>query len=478
MHLIRHAIAVLAAIIFAASPAAGASKLYLTNGSHNNAFHLYEADYATGELTWIGELPDAGDWLGLAAPGGEYLYGVTTDGMLYEITTAPFAATLIDDTLPGRVTGMGSDGGALLYMDVHGSDEIIEYDLSTNTATTLGTLTLPDSSTLDIIGGDLAMASDGQWYLWTKGNAALNEVDFVTMEATPLPNPATGLGSVGGLAIDYESGDIILGSSGRQDALVEFDPDTGAAVNLQILCEDTSCPTEFDVVWGDMASPTCPDLDGDGFSPQGGPCGPIDCNDDDPDQFPGGDEICNGEDDNCNTEIDETCIPASGTKRTNCHLEWTVKNPNNRKGETFRRQWCQDGDPTCDMDLLPGQCTFEMRLCAHVPDPRLADKCTPKALKRIALGKPCRELDPLVGAALKNEILDNWPGAEEGIEDKKAIYVKFDPSLAQNECTDPVDVVVEERSRVKISATAFADTGKNIQDRDLLMLRCLPAVTR
>jgi hypothetical protein len=49
----------------------------------------------------------------------------------------------------------------------------------------------------------------------------------------------------------------------------------------------------------------CSDQDGDSFSPDGGSCGPIDCNDNDPEINPGALEICNdGNDNNCNNKTD------------------------------------------------------------------------------------------------------------------------------------------------------------------------------
>ncbi|MCA9772587.1 MAG: FG-GAP repeat protein, partial [Myxococcales bacterium] len=43
----------------------------------------------------------------------------------------------------------------------------------------------------------------------------------------------------------------------------------------------------------------CLDLDGDGYSFEGGDCGPVDCRDDDPARHPGAAEICNWVDDDC-----------------------------------------------------------------------------------------------------------------------------------------------------------------------------------
>jgi len=57
------------------------------------------------------------------------------------------------------------------------------------------------------------------------------------------------------------------------------------------------------------------DLDGDGFSPSGGPCSPLDCDDTDPAVYTGAPELLfNGIDENCDGAIDElpSCSPAPG----------------------------------------------------------------------------------------------------------------------------------------------------------------------
>ncbi len=68
----------------------------------------------------------------------------------------------------------------------------------------------------------------------------------------------------------------------------------------------------------------CVDADGDGFNVTGGVCGPVDCNDSDPDTHPTASELCNGIDDNCNNMVDEGFDP--DTCEPTCHqagFNWT-----------------------------------------------------------------------------------------------------------------------------------------------------------
>jgi hypothetical protein len=83
---------------------------------------------------------------------------------------------------------------------------------------------------------------------------------------------------------------------------------------MEMTCNDgldNDCDGVFDDVTNNPATPDpdctgCTDVDMDGFSPDGGACGLVDCNDGDDTIFPGADEtVCNGVDNDCDLAIDE-----------------------------------------------------------------------------------------------------------------------------------------------------------------------------
>lgn len=93
----------------------------------------------------------------------------------------------------------------------------------------------------------------------------------------------------------------------------------------------------------------CTDGDGDGYNVDGGDCGPADCDDTDPLVNPATPEICNGQDDNCNGQIDEGMtiafyIDADADSYGNALI--SIQACSQPAGYVLDKTDCDDSDPT------------------------------------------------------------------------------------------------------------------------------------
>lgn len=88
------------------------------------------------------------------------------------------------------------------------------------------------------------------------------------------------------------------------------EPSTTTTTTVSPTTTTTTVPSTTSTTTTTVA---CLDADGDDYSPSGGVCGPIDCNDGDATINPGADELCDGEDTDCaggpatDTELVEVC---------------------------------------------------------------------------------------------------------------------------------------------------------------------------
>ena len=99
----------------------------------------------------------------------------------------------------------------------------------------------------------------------------------------------------------------------------------------------------------------CVDGDSDGYNATGGKCGHVDCNDNNPNIYPGVTELCNNIDDNCNNQIDENLAITFGTDAGACEFgiktciegEYAITKPSIDPANEI----CDGIDNDCDTEL-------------------------------------------------------------------------------------------------------------------------------
>jgi hypothetical protein len=241
---------------------------------------IFRVDQSTGVLTTLLSLgPNYGQVLGLAAASDNLLYAVAGNGGVSQLTVNPPTIAALGNIGEHFVAGLAYANGKLYAID-QATDTLSTIDLAPVAQTTIGVLHVgsPGGPVFDVDGADLAQDSSGTWYVWTNAAQQLYQLDVTNAVVTPIGS--SGLGAKTGLAFDYQNGDVLLAASRPLDTLQTIDKTTGQVTSSVNFC--LNCPTVYDHRFGDIASPRCTDSDNDGYSPEGGPCGAVDCNDNDP----------------------------------------------------------------------------------------------------------------------------------------------------------------------------------------------------
>ncbi len=304
------------------------------------------------------------------------------------------------------------------------------------------------------------------------------------------------------------------------DSCTDFDGDGfGDPGHPANTCADDNCPSVFNADQSDFdgdgtgdACDPCTDTDGDGFGNPGFPAStcPLDNCPDVPglDQSDGdGDGIGNlcdncvdhpnlsqvdadgdgiGDDCECTAPAPGICFWGGGTNSSDCKLEWLVSPAQapDQKGRLMNKAECRDGAP-CDGDgTADGVCTFRVSLCINNHDPRMLSKagvpvCDPDEVVSVDIEQKCDRRGGCT-CTVADKICDPEQSALEGT-------IHGLPSGATDRCFAPVAVTVPlkgptgkgifKKGQKKITAvaqTAPNSKGKPGQDKDSLVLICLP----
>lgn len=234
--------------------AAPAQVVYVAHSVVGVTSQIYTLDVLTGRMTLVGEIDAVhGELTALAYRDANTLYAFAYQGELLEVTLSPFAIRVLGSNPLATIVGAElGDNGDLVCVDeggneivtvtpepyqFHPSFELVDQDLGTP---------------IDQDGGDLVRISDTQWLVSTNLPSSLYRIDATTGLGPRLgPTLTNAAPYVVGLSF---VGPTLYGITRDTNALVEIDPLTGTFLSSKTLC--VSCPTPFDLDFGDMtASP-------------------------------------------------------------------------------------------------------------------------------------------------------------------------------------------------------------------------------
>ncbi len=165
------------------------------------------------------------------------------------------------------------------------------------------------------------------------------------------------------------------------------------------------------------------------------------------------------------------CIPGGGKPATDCAAEWVVANPNNPRGVNSRVQLCKQGDPLCDFDIDPRQCTFHLRICLDNHDLNLPS-CQPGSVSTYELRSPAPR--SAAAQAMLTAVAALAPSSQSG---KRHNRVSFNPPDATaSNCTPLLPLPVRLGHPVAVQVLATSPT--RIRDTDKLLLKCVRRLKR
>ncbi|MEO6027281.1 MAG: hypothetical protein ABIR79_10490, partial [Candidatus Binatia bacterium] len=173
-------------------------------------------------------------------------------------------------------------------------------------------------------------------------------------------------------------------------------------------------------------------------------------------------------------------ILGGGSAKSDCALEFQMAaNPASialdKNGNPSPKQRCTDGDPTCDFDNVPGQCTFHLAACINVVDTRTPE-CSSNTVSAFIVKAP----------SAKDALNPNKPGdaanraALLALTDDDGPFVL--PDARDNNCAPFDEIVVMKPGKATkktlkfkvVTSQTISGKTKTVKDSDNLHLTCAP----
>jgi len=203
------------------------------------------------------------------------------------------------------------------------------------------------------LGGTPITFEAGGWVqteLWWPSGPDPGLYDYGTLIVEFLDS---GDGSLGEVTLDPVEHPV-CGSSEYDEFYLTGAVPGGAAKAVYRLVGHRVQSTWVNVFYDDLyfrvdIAPPCTDADNDGYSPDGDECGPIDCDDSDPEIYPGASEVCDGKDNDCDAGTPDGSDEAWYLQPTSCGVgecaaagQWTCQNG-------VQVDTCTPGTPTAEI---------------------------------------------------------------------------------------------------------------------------------
>ena len=154
-----------------------------------------------------------------------------------------------------------------------------------------------------------------------------------------------------------------------------------------------------------------------------------------------------------------TCAAGGGSRKTDCFVEFNAGI--NARGNKFV---CKDGDPACDHDTTPRQCTVSLKLCFGVADPRFS-KCTPQGIKSVQMLKSISTVADSLGR-LQSATVGGG---------SKPVISFADPVTGCSQSADVVVPIGKKKGKAVLRTMASTGgSGRSSKDPDTVVVVCTP----